>query len=392
LDKSPGQIKKKKILFITYNITNRGTFLRAFGFARELVNLGYSVDIISTSDHYRFKINQFSQNSVHIIEMPDMFTGTMRSGWDIWATIVRILWSINKNYEIIHAFENRPAVIFPALLFKFKGAKMYSDWCDWLGAGGSIEERNNFFVRSFLRPFETFFETKFRKFFHGTTVINQTLYLKAKNIGLGNIRIIPNGADTHRFSISDPIESKLKLNLDTRTIYIAHLGRSFYSDAILLAESFDLLRNKVGNVKLLILGNSNFDFAKHVKNSTDVIQTGIINDDLLNTYMNAVDIFWVILNNSNANNGRLPLKITDIMAIGKPMVFTQINSLSNFIRPTFGLKCDPFPEQIVEKTIALSKNESMKNLMGKNAYQLALSEYSWSERTNHLRELYENKL
>lgn len=388
MDKPSKIVKANKILFITYNITDRGTFLRANGFARELVNRGWFVDIICTSDHNHFKINSFSRNDVQIIEMPDLYKGTMRSGWDFWAIKVRIFWCLNKKYDIVHAFENRPAVIFPALLLKIKGARLFSDWCDWLGAGGSVEKRSNFLIRTILRPFETFFETKFRKFSSGTSVINDILYFKAKKIGLSNIKIIPNGADTYRFCILDSLKIKQKLNLDTNIIYISHLGRIFLDDAILLIESFRLLKKKIENVKLLILGNCNIDFTKYINSPDDLIQTGFISDELLNEYMNATDIFWVILNNSNANNGRMPLKITDIMALGKPMVYTKIDGLRNIIKPTIGMSSYPVPEDIVEKTISLCIDVHKRKELGKIAFQLALKEYSWSTRTDQLCELY----
>ena len=112
----------------------------------------------------------------------------------------RIAWLGREDFDLVHAFEGRPVVLFPALFEKKRGAKLIMDWCDWFGRGGSVEERPQPLVRWLLRPIETHFEEAYRHRADGTTVINA--FLKEKAIGLGvdpaTILLIQNGSDPGR--------------------------------------------------------------------------------------------------------------------------------------------------------------------------------------------------
>ena len=120
------------------------------------------------------------------------------TGYDLWDTINRLAWVSKRPFDLIHAFENRPVNIYPALYAKKQNnVPLLTDWCDWFGRGGSVEQRPNRLLRAALRPVETYFETHFRPKTAGTTVINTTLHNKAQALGITeqNILMLPNGAD-----------------------------------------------------------------------------------------------------------------------------------------------------------------------------------------------------
>jgi hypothetical protein len=144
-----------KILMISYNQVGQGTFLRIYEFARELVKRGQQVTIMATSKNKQFGIKNWEENGIKIVTFPSLFKSGPRFGWDPYSIILRIKWVNSKNFDLVHGFESRPTVIYPALWLMNKGVPLVLDWCDWFGKGGSVEERPNQIFRYFfdlLRP------------------------------------------------------------------------------------------------------------------------------------------------------------------------------------------------------------------------------------------------
>jgi hypothetical protein len=135
------------------------------------------------------------KNGIQIIEVPNLFKGSIRAGWDIRNLISRIKAIKPFQFDLVHGFESRPTVIYPALILKKKGIPLFLDWADWFGSGGSIEQRPNFLFRNLFRPIENYYETNFRKTPLGTSVICKSLAKRAIELGVyeNDICLLPNG-------------------------------------------------------------------------------------------------------------------------------------------------------------------------------------------------------
>ena len=127
---------------LSFNIIGRGTYLRAYKLAVELIRLGHEVTLIGTKANGLGKVDEYTDNKVLIVSFPDIFSGALRSGWDPYNSIRRLLWLRDKQYDIVHAFESRPTVLYPALYLKRKGAALVMDWCDWFGRGALTGQRS----------------------------------------------------------------------------------------------------------------------------------------------------------------------------------------------------------------------------------------------------------
>ena len=147
-----------RILMLTSVAARKGAFWRALHFARHLVQRGYQVMLMSMSPQNRFQFQVYVDRGVTVVETPDLMWGPLRSGWDMWDCLRRILWLRGRDWDLIHAFDTRPTALLPALYFQSQHQiPLVMDWGDWFGCGGSVEERTNPFVRTVLRPVETFF-------------------------------------------------------------------------------------------------------------------------------------------------------------------------------------------------------------------------------------------
>ncbi|NJM05089.1 glycosyltransferase, partial [Candidatus Gracilibacteria bacterium] len=166
----------------------RGSYWRAFYLARALAERGHYATVLFTHSESRWRFHVQLLGRLALVGAPDLLAGGLRSGWDPYAAFARSAWLQAMRVDVIHAFECRPSVIVPALLTRQRtDVPLVIDWCDWFGAGGSVEERPSRLQRLLLRPVETLFEERFRTAADATTVINDVLARKA--IALGWIRL-----------------------------------------------------------------------------------------------------------------------------------------------------------------------------------------------------------
>ena len=377
---------------IVLNQVGQGTYWRAFHLARQLVQKGQAVTLMATSHHNRSGIIVHDQEGVTLVETPDLLHGSLRSGWDLWNTINRLSWLHGRKFDLVHAFESRPTVLIPALyLARRRGIPLVMDWCDWFGKGGSVEERPNSLVRTLLRPVETFFEERFRTQADGTTVICSLLHNKAQLLGVPQDQILdlPNGSDTQHLQSLPLASARLKIGLSSNDFVAGYVGRIFKRDAELMAKAFDLVGNEIPEFKMVIVGHYPYDIRRLVNRPENLILSGYVDTAQLNTYLAACDLFWLPLSDTNANRGRFPLKLTDYMAVGRPVVATEVGDVAKVLTDqSFGLLSRPEPEDFATQTLNLFRNPDLRLGMGAEARRLAETQFAWDHLATQLLDLY----
>ena len=248
---------------ICFGVTGKGTYWRALELARGLAKSSHTVTVMSTSrdQSWRCVTKADQQAGVTLVETPDWMPGPLRSGWDPYNSIARLRWGRNQQFDLVHAFESRPTVIYPALAWQRRGAKLVMDWCDWFGKGGSVEERPSPIVRAVLRPVETYFEDHFRTRAQGTTVINSTLHQRAIDLGIParSIFQLPNGSDVDLLRPVPQDEARRQLGWPQDVPVIGYIGALFQRDALLMAQAFDQVRQREPRARLLLAGYCNVE-------------------------------------------------------------------------------------------------------------------------------------
>ena len=203
-----------RILMLNHNVSfvGGGTFFRAFELGRFLVKRAHHVTVLASSASQIFQFKSRKVDGVHLVEGPGLLPTRWRFGYDYYEALRRIQWISHSDFDIVHAFDNRPTVVYPALLAKRRGACLIMDWCDWFGRGGSVEERPNPLLRFILRPLENYYEENFRKKADASTVIGQTLEQRALRLGLPpeTILRLPNGTDPIRLKPFDKMKVRQK--------------------------------------------------------------------------------------------------------------------------------------------------------------------------------------
>lgn len=380
------------ILFLVFNLVGKGTYWRAYHLAHELVARGHQVTLVATAPHERLHLTSAQHAGLTLVETPDLLPGSLRSGWDPYNTLRRVLWVRNHRYDVVHSFETRPTVLAPALFAKHaQRTPLVLDWADWFGRGGSVEERPNPVQRALLRPVETFFEERFRGQAAATTVICSTLRHRAEALGVAPATILdlPNGCNTARFHPLDVREARRRVGLDPTIPIVGYCGTIFPKDAQLMAAAFDRLRAELPDARLLVAGYCPVDIHSLVRDPATVIQTGYLSDDAVNDYLNAADVCWLPFCDTNANRGRWPMKINDYMAVGRATVATDVGDVGELLRhEPIGLLADANADAIAQQTLRLLDDDEQRAHMGRHARALALTRFSWATLAAQLEALY----
>jgi len=373
-----------------------GTYWRAYYLAQELCAKGHQVTVMSTSPARRMGVTEVIDRGVHIVETPDLFSGSLRSGWDPWNVFNRIRWLKSKDYDLVHSFESRPTVIFPALYVSRKcNIPLVMDWADWFGRGGLVEERSNPFVRWLLYPVETYFEEHFRHRAIGTTVISNKLRERAINLGVrpGTILWLPNGSSFLHYQPQPVQAARKRSNIPPGVPCIGFVGAIFPSDARLMADAFDLVTQRLPDIHLVIAGYCPINIQKMVQCPDKVLQTGFIHQDILSDYLSSCDLFWLPMSDIIANQARLPLKLTDYMAFERPIIATNIGDAARLVEEyAIGLVCPPTPSGLSEATISLINRPILLDEYGNRARKTATEQFDWQMLSSKLEKHYSDVL
>lgn len=385
-----------RILMLLYNLVGKGTYWRALYLAQGLAKRGHDVTMIcsSTQRSLRFKNREHPQPEIKILTSPNILGGAFASGWDPFTTTARLGWSLQKNtFDIVHGFESRPTVIFPALYWqRIRGVPLVLDWCDLFGEGGSVEERPNRLLRTILRPVETFFENHFRSWADGTTVINAFLQQRAIELGVDRetIALLSNGSNVDDLALIPQKTARKVLGWPEDLLIIGYIGAMFHKDAALMAQTFDRIYKIEPRARLLLVGYCNIAIKELVTCPNAVLQTGPINYDKINVHLAACDVCWLPLVDSNANRGRYPLKINDYMAVGRPVVATAVGDVANLIsQGEFGLLAADNPSDLAQQVLKLLQNPTLGEKMGQRARYIAEAKFTWDRIAGQLEQFYQ---
>jgi glycosyltransferase involved in cell wall biosynthesis len=319
-----------RLLFLNHNVRGVGTYLRAFHLARALVARGHSVTLVTTSAAARWVMRSENDGGVEVVEAPDLLTGRGRTGWDPWNVLRRALWLRMRAFDLIHAFDSRPVVIYPALFARRRtGAPLVMDWADWWGRGGWIQDRSGWLVRTLFGPFETWQEESFRVQAQGTTTISQALAERATKLGVSTQRLLwlPNGCRPDQVRPRAREAARARLRISASALLLVHLGVLTRGDLALLVEAFKQAYREQPALQLALVGRT----AIAVSPTPGVILTGAVSQERLHDWLAAADACVVPCRDTIGNRGRWPSKVNDYLAAGRPVVMPRVGDVGTLI-------------------------------------------------------------
>ncbi len=380
-----------RILLLSYNVafTGGGAFFHALQLGRQLVVRGHQVTLLATSARARWSLARRAIDGLEIYETPALLPQRWRYGYDFYEAWRRWLWVRARRFDIAHAFECRPTVIYPALMAQQQGAKLVIEWLDWFGRGGSVELRPEP-SRTLLRPLETYYEENFRHRADGTIVINKTLEARALKLGVSakTLLRVPHGADLQSLHPVNRLEARRALSLPLEAPLLGYVGSLFQPDADLLMEALRLVQARRPGTQLIMLGNPK----ARLPGLAGLHLPGFVTYTQLNQYLGACDILCLPFSEIPANRGRFPSKIVDYFAAGRATVAATSGEVHEMIEEgQVGVVTKPTPADFAAGIEALL-SDPRRPTMEMAARRLAETRYSWPVIAGQIETLYQRLL
>ena len=192
------------------------------------------------------------------------------------------------------------------------------------------------------------------------------------------IQVIPNGVDTKKYQ-------KLDVNPGSKSILF--IGSMSYAPCIDAAIFFckqilPVIRKRLPQVQVWIIGASP---APEVKALADenIHVTGFVEDILPYYEQAAVSIVPL------RAGGGTRLKILEAMALGRPIISTQIGCEGLDVTDGEHLLVADAVQEFADKTVRLMTDNSLYSLIASNARQLVEEKYDWDEITRQQLEIYQ---
>jgi hypothetical protein len=196
---------------------------------------------------------------------------------------------------------------------------------------------------------------------------SKVLYEKAKKYNPYSY-YLPNGVDIEKFENTHPEKVRSTYGLKGKMV-VSLIGLTC-SESFYFLEAFPIIKEKVPELKFLIVGDGYFlpEMKKKAKKfRDDIIFTGWINYDEIQDYFAASDVGMYPVDQTAYFDSACPIKIFEYTAAKKPVVSTDLKELHNlnFSNVIF---CTPGSKDFSEKVV--------KALNTKFDYP-DLKEYDW---------------
>jgi glycosyltransferase involved in cell wall biosynthesis len=387
---------KLNILMITHHRRHK-IFPRSYSIAHAMIRRGHKVTLIAISDQSRWGIKDTDWDGVRVVETPDLLWGRLRSGWDLWNLLNRVLYLSQDEgpYDLVHCFETRPASIYPALIYcHHHKLPLLTDWNDWWGRGGLIDEVRPKWYRFLFEGVETYYEEAFRKRGAGVTVISSALAKRANDLGVPPERIchLPGGTLPDFFQQLPKNACRKRLGLSLTIPILGFSSLDSHLDLSIVLHALSIVVKQYPNTKLIITGKparSVLDLARDFGVENNIHLTGFLPREELPWYLGSADLFVLPLADKVYNVGRWPNKICDYMSMGRPTISNPVGDIKTLFEDhQIGLLTQWDPVDFSEKIIYLIEHSDIAEKLGDNAREVAVTEFDWKLLVRRLENFY----
>ncbi len=393
-----------RLLYLNHNLYERGTFFRAFQLARRLVQRGHQVELWTAAPDVAPLGRRFEREGVAIWQ-PPRWIGPKRhdGGYAPLDLLCRMLATRSfrpERFDVIHAFDHRPNVSFPWYLLRdARGAArrplLAADWCDWWTRGGITTGRRRFGV---VDEWEAGLEEGHKRHADMVTVISRPLYERAVSVGVEEERLhlLPSGCDVEGIRVEDRVACRKRLGWPAERPLVCFVGLSLW-DLGLVGETVAKLRESMPDVGLLVAGGGVEAEAIQTLSKRlggeGLLLPGQVPYERLSEHLGAADLHLLPLESTPANRARLPNKLGDYMASGRPVVAGAVGDTAEIVeRERVGLATASDGASMAAAALRILKDDSLRREMGARARRVAEEKRSWSAITDRLLAIYEERM
>lgn len=188
--------------------------------------------------------------------------------------------------------------------------------------------------------------------------------------GLKNVWTIPTGVDTEFYSPNGKIKEKNKI------VFVGAMDWLPNDDAMtyFIDRIFPLIQVKEPDTKLVIVGrNPSPQFLKSIRNRTDIIATGWVEDTRPYIAEGSVLIVPIRI------GGGTRMKIYEGMAMGKACVSTSVGAEGLPLKDGEHIYFADEEKNFADAVIVLLRNEEMRRQLGSQARRYVHENFRWEK-------------
>ena len=228
------------------------------------------------------------------------------------------------------------------------------------------------------------YEKRMINSFDASITVGQKDYEVLKTLSPhANVALIPNGVDTDFFY-------PLAKEYSDYQILIFQGNMSFLPniDAVIYFynDIFPLVRSKIPNIRIYIVGSSPPEKIKRLSNDANVVVTGYVDD--IRAYIAKADIVICPMR----MGGGIKNKILEAMSSERVVISTSIGAEGIDAINRENILISNSPGDFVENIIAILSNSELRNKITKNARKLINENYTWDICSGRYEKLYADLL
>jgi len=393
-----------KILISNCGVKFGPNFLRSFCLAKGLAKLGNDVTLLTSQNkETRFPYKEFV-DGVKIIAFPGILPQRVaKGGLDFLDTFLRILYIIYRNFDIVHAdCGHRPSAGWSCWIYKLIKKGIYT--CEWW-ENYRIKERELLkrtkkkYSWLALYFYDKWAERFDKRIANGIICLSKHLQDLCITLGIKKDKtvIIYGGADINAIKYIEKKKARKILGLSEDSFIIGY--SSINDTEIVDLEPFLIamrhLKQKFPKIIWFSTGGNLSDTIKHrFSIGEEYLELGWLNYNKYNLYLSSADLLLCLLKDNLINQARWPNKLGDYLAVGRPILVTEVGDIKIFAKKYKNLFniTDWNPKSIYENTCKVLANLDYHDKKGKWVRLLAENEFSWDIRAEEMQEFLLNIL
>jgi glycosyltransferase involved in cell wall biosynthesis len=384
-----------RILMLVHHVPGGGgSFERSLALARHLVRLGHAVTLSASSARVRARLHVSEWQGVRVLEMPSAAPFRLRNmGLSPLDVLGRMRFASHERFDVIHGFDQRPCVAWPALSQRrCFGTPYLSDWADLWGRRGIAAERA-WPLRVTLGAFDGAWEERVCRTADGLTPICTDLAERARAYGAPaqRIHLVPVGAECDDRPPADKTASRAALALPAQRPIAVHLGLGSY-DVALLEQAFIAMAQLEPRALLVTSGRKSQRLSRVARRlglDDNLRQVGWIAQEQLAALVAAADLMLLPYTRRPVNVGRSPNSAGHALAAARPIVTNDTGDLGQLVRDEqIGLTAAEDGPAMARAMQTLFADAERAAAMGRRARALAETRLAWSTLASGLADFY----
>jgi len=385
---------KHILFFSSQGMEDTSGFGRCFPIAKELSRRGYRITVLALhADYPSLENRRLTKAGVDVLYVGQMhvlkrgnkkyyFNKFKLLGIVFLSTLKMCYWGLRIKADILWCFKPQPVNGTAALITKiFKKKPLLLDCDDYEASARALNKVERFI----FSVFESTVPRLAQKITHNTFFIKD--HLVGKGCPSNRFIYVPDGIDWDRLTCkrenqTEELREQLGFKHKKVVLYFGSISMNFGHAVDLALKAFPFVKEQIPESKLLVVGGGDaFDIIRDLipaELTNDIVLTGRVSFEDLPAFLRLADISIDPIREDLSNKGRFGLKIIESIALGIPVVTSDIGDRKIVLKygKAGSLVQADDEKALAEGIVRILKDERLRREMSDECHQLA-KKYQW---------------